>query len=304
MRTLDHTLYYPHRGHVFTLYYLTDMHIGALACAEKLLKSDIEQIAADPNAYWIGGGDYVDAICQVGDKRYKPSTLSRWLLGEDDPMDAQARYAVDMLKPIAGKCLGLVKGNHEWGAETFYARNLYWDIVRGIADAAGKAPESLALGIQGFIRIRFRRGTPEKYGGSWVFTIYAHHGFGGGRLPGGHALTIGRVLGDYFCDLAMMGHRHTEVIVPKTVTSPTSGGGVEYHKRVGMFVPSYLNSYIIPSSDKKPFDTYAEKVGLPPTPLGTIPVYIQPDARRIDTVTSNSAGIAGRLVQPRFVVGE
>jgi hypothetical protein len=300
MRTLHHTIYYASRGTVFTLYHLTDLHVGARACAEELLKADIAAIAADPQALWIGGGDYIDAICQVGDRRYQPSALAKWALGEDDVMGVQIDHVVNLLAPIAEKCLGLVKGNHEWGAETFYARNVYWEIVLGLAAAAGKQPEQLALGAQGFVVSNFRRGDETKWGGSWRHVSYLHHGFGGGRLPGGHALAVGRVLGDYECDLALMGHRHTQVYLPKQVVA-TDGksSGVTYRTRIGMFTPSYLESYVIPSGEKRPFDTYAEKIGLPPQQIGTCPIHIQPDIRQMSVVLSSVPGIRSTLVQRR-----
>jgi len=291
MQTINQTLYYPSRRSVFRLYYLTDLHLGAKACDEKQLKRDIDVIKNDPFAVWIGGGDYIDAICQVGDRRYRPSALARWALGFDDVMGVQAQKTVELLSPIAHKCLALVKGNHENSAETFYARQVYWEIVKGIADAAGKAPEALALGVNGFVRVLFRRGVPDSFGGSWLMTIYCHHGFGGGRLPGGHALALGRVLGDFDCDLALMGHRHIEIALPKTVTRAGSGGGAVIQKRLAAFIPGYLNAYIKPSDDGHPTDSYSENMGLPPVPIGTRPIPISPNKRRYGVVVQNGAGI-------------
>ena len=137
MQTRTHVVYYPSRKTIFRLYYLTDLHIGAKACDERQLKRDIETIKNDPYALWIGGGDYVDGICQAGDRRYRPSILARWALGHDDVMKVERKHTVGLLSPIAKKCVGLLKGNHEWAAEKFYARDLYWEIVLGVAEAAG-----------------------------------------------------------------------------------------------------------------------------------------------------------------------
>ena len=281
MRTLSHNIDYESSSTEYTLYHLTDLHMGARACDETRLKRDIQAIADDPNARWIGGGDYIDAICQVGDKRYKPSMLAKWVLGEDDPLAAQARYVVQLLTPIAGKCLGLVKGNHEWAAEKYYAYNIYWTIVQGVAEAAGVTPNTLALGASGFVAISFRRksGDTAKI---WRCVVYLHHGYGGGRLPGGHALALGRVLGDFDCDIALLGHRHTQMVVPKMITRSSGCCAVRYQTRLAMFTPSYLAAHIVPSSDERPVDTYAEEMGLPPQPLGTMPVRITPAKRRIE----------------------
>lgn len=283
MRTLSVKVPYHSRQDVFHFYHLTDTHIGAKACDEKLLKRDIETIANDPLALWGHGGDVIEAICQVGDRRYKPATLAKWALGINDVMGAQVDYALELFKPIADKCLYLVSGNHEWAADTFYARNVYWEWVKGMAAAAGKKPEELALGAQGFVRMSFRRHTGDTSGSGWGLTLYSHHGYGGGRLPGGHALALGRVLGDYECDLAFMGHRHVRMILDKVVTAPTSRF-VRHKLRVAAFVPSYLNTLITPGSERQPIDTYPELMGLPPTHVGTIPTLIYPNEKRFELV--------------------
>lgn len=66
MRTLYKTLYYPHRKDTFKVYYLTDWHVGAKSFDETLFRQHVQQIKDDPSAYWIGGGDYIDAISHVG----------------------------------------------------------------------------------------------------------------------------------------------------------------------------------------------------------------------------------------------
>lgn len=280
MKTLRQTIYYPSRANTFRLYYLTDLHVGAKACDENLLRRDIAAIESDPRAYWIGGGDYIDAIARKGDKRYRESELASWLAGKDDVMGQQRDYLVDMLAPIAHKCLGLIDGNHEDAAIRYYDRNIYGEIVTKIADIAGRPPPSLALGTQGFVIINWRRGTPDDWGGTWSMVVYCHHGYGGGRLPGAHALALGRILGDYECDLAMTGHRHIEQVLSKARVCP-SGYGAKKKISYAAFVASYLDTFIKPSSDTMPLDTYPERKGLPASKLGTFPIVIKPSDRRI-----------------------
>lgn len=291
MRTLTIKQQYASRADTYRLYYLTDLHVGARACDEALLKRDIQAIAEDEYALWIGGGDYIDAICHVGDKRYLPSVLARWALGEDDLMGVQADYVVSLFAPIAYKCIGMVKGNHEWVADRHYARNIYAEIVKGVASHGGHKPEDIAIGASGFINIAFKRGAK---GPTWQLTVYCHHGYGGGKLPGGHALALGRVLGDYECNLALMGHRHVQAYVPKRVVRPKARG-VAYVDRIGMFVPSYLDAYIEPGKGDMPIDSYVEQVGLTPHILGTTPIIVEPDKQRIEVRLSNQPGL--RLVE-------
>lgn len=299
MRTLRKTITYEGRATTIRLYHLTDLHLGAAACDETLLRRYVAAIEADPLAYWIGGGDYIDAIARKGDKRYQESTMSKWLRGQDDVLGLQRDYVVDLLAPIAGKCLGLVNGNHEHAALRFYDRNIYWEIVTGLARAAERDPAELGLGIQGFIVLKFRRrysqpdASGRDFGGTRTITIYTHHGYGGGRLPGGHALALGRILGDYECDLALLGHRHVTQMVTKTIVKP----GVKTARtvdRYGLFCGTFLGAYVEPSSDGRPIDTYPEHMGLPPSLLGTPTITIKPDEARVSVALNQAVEVPQR----------
>lgn len=283
MHTITHKINHTSRTDTFWLYHLTDLHVGARACDEKRLRRDIQNIVEQDNAYWIGGGDYIDAICNKGDKRYNAETIADWVDGNDIMMQ-QVDYVSEMLRPIAAKCLGLVKGNHEEEAVNHYDRDVYWSIVRNMAGFIGKEPHELALGVEGFVVLNFRRRSGDSQGHSlYRFTIYTHHGAGGGRLPGGHALALGRVLGDYECDLALLGHRHVKQMVSKMIV--TSKGTRE---AVGLFVPSYLQSYLPPRKvNKKITNSYAQLKMLPPLPIGTMPIHIIPNEGRFEVVVSS-----------------
>lgn len=288
MRTLKPVIYYPSREDSFLLWYLTDLHLGAKACNEKLLKRHIQQIADDPNARWIGGGDFIDAVCQVGDKRYHPETIADWCLGETDIMGAQVDYFLSLTKPIADKCIGLGSGNHEDVSMRFYARNIYHELVKGVAANAHVEPDTLEYGVQGFVLPTFRRGVEKSRGNAWQMVIWCHHGWGGGRLPGGHALTLGRVLSDTYCDLALMGHRHVLQVLSKQQVIPGKRGDVVTRESWGVFMPSYLGQYLPLSRNGKAVDTYPEKMALPPQSLGAFPIEIYPMERRFKLLISST----------------
>lgn len=286
MRTLNVIETYRGRGTHFNLYPLADLHVGAAACDERLLCKTVQAIENDPNARWIGLGDNIDAIARKGDRRYQEATLAKWLHGKDDVIGQQRDRVCEILKPIAGKCWGLINGNHEHAALQWYDRNIYWEIVTKIADYANKAPTELALTTQGFVCVRFRR-KAGKSGSSTKLVIYAFHGAGGGRLAGGHALTLERVLGDYQCNLALLGHRHVIQYVRKEITEP-KGDGAVVKTRTGLFCGSFLGAYIKPSGNGSLTDTYAERLGLPPKQTGCPRVVIKPDVMKLDVVLSSS----------------
>lgn len=289
MQTICHTIHAESREDTFRLYYLTDMHIGARACDENLLRSYIRHIAEDDHALWIGGGDYVDAICRKSDKRYNEETIADWLWGEVDIIGAQLRYWHEMFKPIYGKCIGLLCGNHEYAAKRYYERDIYTELVVRAAEGRDCDPLDLALGVNGFVVLRFRRRYKESrsrgYGATQTFTFYCHHGYGGGALQGGDALALERVLGNYDCDIALFGHRHRLHAVYKVVSAPGAHGrGCKQRNKIGLLCGHFLNAHINPSTRQRLTDTYAEEKGLPPSPLGAPKIEIKPDRRKVNVI--------------------
>ena len=293
MRTIQHTLYYPSRSNVFTLYHMTDIHLGHAACDEAMLQRDIEAIANNPRAYWGGGGDYGDFIPRKGDKRYRETTIAPWLRGKNDVCGRQVSRLVEMLAPIADKCLYLLKGNHEDSVLSYYDRDVYLEIVRGIADKAGREIRDLAAGWESFVTLKFRRGTKKKYGGTSRVVLYTHHGAGSGRKQGGHALRMEETLLTYQADMVLLGHRHIRQQVTKTTVAPC-GKGIKYHEHVGVWCGSYLGAYLPDDDEGFPADNYPQFKHMAPVTAGIVPVIIKPDVRRVMPLITN--GCASDLV--------
>lgn len=287
MRTLTHTIDLPDDTDHYNLVFLTDTHLGAKACDEKLLQADIDAIKNTPNTGVILGGDYIDAIARVGDKRYDTRTLADWLLPEHDVIGAQVDRFSEMIAPISHQCLAVVMGNHEHSSYRFYGYDCYGKIVKNVAQFSDRKAPDIQLGYQGFVVIKFRR----KGKLVWTLTVWAAHGSGGGSMPGGHALALGRVLSVYDCDLIFMGHRHIRQFVDKTFTAPAANGHVRQYLRQGLFVPSYLDSYVKVSSKMTPVDTYSEMKILPPTHLGAVPVRIVPDDKQAIVMLGSKPGL-------------
>lgn len=280
MRTINTTLYYPSRSNVFTLYHLTDVHLGHMGCDERLLMATVDEIANNDFAYWGAGGDMIDAITRVGDPRYRESTMAPWMHGHNDIITCSIDRLRETLKPIAHKCLYSLKGNHEDALLQHQSNDAYARITKHLADDGGKSIKDLALGWEGFVTLTLRRGTPEAYGGSWKMTLYVHHGAGGDRKAGGHALRLEELLLTYDADLIMVGHRHVQQVVAKQTVGP-SGHGVKIRQRVGMFCPSLLKSYLPEDEAGWPRDNYPQAKQLPPTEVGVAQVEIKPDVRHI-----------------------
>lgn len=295
MRTLVHKIGYSSRADTYRFFHITDTHLGARACNETLLRQHIKQIADDPHALWGHGGDALDCIARKGDKRYDEERLAVWLRGKNDAIGTQRDYAVELFRPIMNKCLYWVEGNHERAALQYYDRNIYKELVRATAQIGGHADENaLALGVQGFVALRFRRTLADSSGSGWTLMLYTHHGAGGGSMPGGHALALGRVLSAYECDLALLGHRHVEQYLAQVSIQPTTKG-YRTRTRAGLFVASYLDSYI--NDGDEPSDSYPEMKMLPPTVMGTSPILIDPDSRQFHvTFASGGTGAGSRRI--------
>lgn len=288
MKTLSYSIDHASRTDTFNLYLIGDMHLGAEACDEALLTKTIEEIRADPTAYVIIMGDVVDGIGITGsDKRSDSRTLAKWAraaLAEDaDIFLAERDRAVRVLSPIAGKIIAWLAGNHETAIEKHRGFNVYWDMVSRVCDYAGRNPADVALGYEGFIRLSFNRLKPNSKPAIWTMIIYAHHGFGGGKLPGSHANNMFHLMGTYAADLHAMGHTHTMVSVPRQIVEAGRGGQqATQYTRWGVVTGSFLKAHLEPSKSGKPRNSYAQEKGLSPLPINFPIIHIDPDSKSYD----------------------
>lgn len=259
----------------FNLHPLFDIHDGSAACDLDGFKERVAEIDADPLARWVGGGDYCDWI-NVSDHRFNALELADWVHVHDlaDLARAQVEHFLELVRPIAGKCLGLIEGNHERKIRTAYERDVYREIVCGVKDIGGLDPmEPLALTYSGWLILRcFRTKTTER-----PFRIRLHHGHGGGRKRGGKANRMADFLYENDCDLALMGHSHDlTAIDPVVVEYVDMWDKVRTQIRKGCWCGSYLRSNVQTDDPDRSFDTYSERAGYPVKTTGSPIVEIRP----------------------------
>lgn len=266
------------RADEWTLYPLGDIHLGNRACDEKRLKAIVAAIAADDRALWLGMGDMADFIGR-SDTRFDVDALAPWLtvahLG--DIAAAQRDRLLDILGPIAPKCLGMIEGNHERAIKKYYERDIYRELVSGIKERGGfPADHDLAFGYSGWLTLHFYRSTTRHR--ATVLRVYLHHGYVGGKLAGAKALNMQRVLWIHECDLAIMGHSHNTATQIEAVRRLRGNKEVQDH-RIGMYSGTFMNGA-----------RYAEVKGYFPTPLTQPVALLRPGAAevrdRIRVVTS------------------
>jgi predicted phosphodiesterase len=267
MRVLSREWFNVTRADTYRVIPLGDVHLGNAACDEGLFRSVVGRIAADDSCYWIGLGDYADFI-NVSDPRFDASELADWIKMADlgDLARAQRDRFLDIVRPIAPRCLALVEGNHEMAIAKHYERNIYSEIVTGVKEAGGfDADYQLGLGMYGWLLLHFYR-SDRKVRGS-LLKLNLHHGFVGGKLAGAKALNMQRWLWTRECDLALFGHSHNTGAQVESIEYVTKTGKVRHRRAIGAYCGTFLNGA-----------KYAEVKGYFPAPVGHIEVLLKPGA--------------------------
>jgi predicted phosphodiesterase len=297
MNLITERVPYYSRSDEFRWWHLTDLHVGARGCDERLLKRHIKLILDDPFAIVTLGGDLIDAINRKGDKRHLESTLAPWLWGKDDVLQAQLDYLRDefLTAELCKKVIAVVSGNHEGAPDQFQGAGLYRQIVKHVAQHKDVPGPSIALGYRGFVNLSFRRFASTGNGGSgWNMHLFITHGYGGGKLAGGHALELERMLGRYEADVVVMGHRHTEAYVP-LVSSRILGNRIVQTKRIGLLMAGYLGGGAEQLPGEMPLMSYDALHGYYPTTRGCTPILIDPNERDFLPVFSGGSGVMKRV---------
>lgn len=223
MRTLIKPIEYRSRSDVFRILVLPDVHLGSAACDEAMLDQFVAEVTADPFARWFGVGDYGEWINRK-DKRFDAESVALWLRMYPDLVKAQRDRFIEIMKPIAPQCLGLVCGNHERTMETHSERNVYAPICEGLG-ATDENP--LALDMCGYVRILFRRLKRSVLPEVWTLDCYLTHGFWNGALMGNGCLNLERVFGWTSADVVIAGHDHKMKAFPLMRNRPSDSGIAE-----------------------------------------------------------------------------
>ncbi|GIV81705.1 MAG: hypothetical protein KatS3mg051_1059 [Anaerolineae bacterium] len=77
MKVLRREWFDVSRADEFRIIPLGDIHVGARGSDTAAFRHVVEDIASDERAYWIGMGDYLDAINR-SDPRFSPGILADW----------------------------------------------------------------------------------------------------------------------------------------------------------------------------------------------------------------------------------
>ena len=199
----DYPTDWPHAN----VYTLADLHIGDPHCDESEVLARVKTVADDPYGLAILNGDLMNTALRNSVSDVYGEIMS--------PMQ-QIAYLVNLLRPIAGKIIGVTAGNHE---NRVY-RTDGIDITRLVCRELGIEDKYAPEGVLIFLRF----GTRGKHGGhlsdgrnprQW-YSIYATHGSGGGRKEGAKAIRLADMAAIVDADIYVHSHTHLPMVMKQS----------------------------------------------------------------------------------------
>lgn len=191
-------------GKPFRLIPFGDVHRDSNLHAESHWQDFLKYAKKQDNAVFLGMGDYTDG-CSTSER----IALDGSAIHDTTRATMQKLYSewadtlADELAFMKGRCIGLLGGNH-------YMKFENGDTTDHILAAQLRTK---FLGVCSFIRLSFRFGKSQKRAS---LDIFAHHGKGGGSLPGSTFNTIEKMQGTADADFYFMGHDHKKGCIPSS----------------------------------------------------------------------------------------
>jgi hypothetical protein len=158
------------------IYPICDFHDGDPKTDEEMFINFVKFIKADKHRYWLYAGDNLNNAIK--------SSVSN-VYNEKRPPSQQKEHFIEIMRPIADRCLCFIPGNHEARSAKDDDCQLVWDIAcRLVGD--DKAFE-LYRENEAFIKISLGKYSPCRNGKDEdpvTYTGWIHHGTGGGMYVG------------------------------------------------------------------------------------------------------------------------
>lgn len=184
---------------------LGDIHYGNKACNRQFFLDTIKIIKDRPKVYWLSTGDLLE-VNTPKSPFFDPDNLT---------LNKEFDKFIDILRPIASKCLGFVGSNHS--NRIFKLSGLNLDSI------LAKTLNIPYLGITGLINCTLKR--TSKKNRVYSYYISMTHGFSGATTLGAKANSVQRLY-DMIpnVDLCLEGHTHTYIVTVKEVFSVNRSG--------------------------------------------------------------------------------
>lgn len=245
----------------FRLYLIGDLHADRKAFQEERFKKWRSAIIKDPDSVAVFLGDAFEGRTP-GQKHFNLGTLrTPFLLNMERYVDYCLQVGTGLLKPIteAGRPLFNIRGNHDSYQE--------WS---GFSGALARMSGATYLDGAGMIRLRTGR-----EGRSYTTTIYATHGWGGGRTPGPKLNSLMSLRGVCEADIYCAAHVHDQMarVVP-LMTIPAKGELKLVKRSV-----AYLRAAAFLEQGQQGEGGYDQDQGYPASDNGLVVLEVDPQHR-------------------------
>jgi len=270
-------IYHKLKSDWIKIWGLGDTHRFTKAHDEKLLRKDINFIKNDPYSFWVGLGDYNESM-HVDDKRFSARMSTLGIEDYDDIVEKVEIDMVDLFKPIAHKCLGLVIGNHE---QHFMKRHNCGNMVRRVCKALDvrylgyySKFDVISKRSKGFTEPTLSNKLRKVSCGATSVRMHARHGSGGSTTNAGRRTKLEKIMKqDPDSDIVMMGHMHNRDQVQLSVMDLSADGrNLDQMYRVGIVAGAYYKTHVLGET------TYAEAKDYEPVNMGMHGVRVKFEA--------------------------
>jgi predicted phosphodiesterase len=253
MRKLKKNVDCNSKANIFEIVFIGDIHVGHRNAELKIFRNVLNYIQNHESVFWIGMGDYADAIVPQDERRFDFDAVDRRLLTPEE----QYNFIYESFKPIADRCLGLLTGNHDDVLREKY----YHDWVDELAFRLGV----FYGGIASYIRLNFNCSKSCR-----TLNFYLHHGYYTGRTKSGQINRLESMMASFEADVYAMGHVH-ELAFTTSQTLYYNRSMKEKEKlKYGILTGGFLRGYVEDSI------SYIEKRMLRPTRLGSAKITVKP----------------------------
>jgi UDP-2,3-diacylglucosamine pyrophosphatase LpxH len=226
------------------LYAVADVHIGERESRLEDFERFIDFILDKPNRYVLILGDIIN-------NNLKNSVGSVY---EDTiPPSQQKKKAKQLLKRLQSRIIAIVSGNHEFRSH----KDTDQDITEDIAEYLDVpySPDVI------YIKLTFGK---KQNGKRQCYTIYATHGFAGGRTPGNALNRLEDLSKNIEAEIYIVGHTHKKIAHKAMFHKPDLQNNVIRE----------VEQLFINTASWVSYGGYAKRKGMRPQARGAAPIKL------------------------------
>lgn len=241
---------------------LGDLHLGNAGCDIDKFQRQVEYIKNKKNCYWIGMGDYLDCI-NYTDKRFDPDVIPEPFKSHlANVVQIQIAEFVKLITPIADKCIGLHRGNHEEKIRLRYQYDILYEINKAF-NFKFKLLKDVSITR---LRLVYKI---EDHAAITTYDIMSLHGNVGSRKGGAKLNRLEDMIGFVDADIYLMAHSHLKLTASRSVLYLDKYLSIKHKKRVMAVTGCFLNGYT------EGVSSYVEKWNYPPTSTGCVKLMLK-----------------------------